>query len=251
MAKTALAYRKPLYQRTYSIKYRKRCVEKHLHGLLSTILYSKTCTNCGGVVTWQLQKGRYYGACQRKSPLCKNAKFLREDAIEEEVARMLQNLASPSPEVIEWVAEAMRGKHHATIEDNSKLIASIEAQLDRIRRMDGNLYDDKLAGDISEEKYAQKHQELNQNRLELEERLGKVDKTLSVILDKKLVLLELSQKAAEIYAHKTPEQKRTIITKLFRKLEYTEGAVSVMYTNFSRAIAQNVKLSRTLLGGTK
>ncbi len=164
---------------------------------------------------------------------------------------MLQNLVCPSPEVIEWVAEAMRGKHHATIEDNSKLISSIEAQLDRIRRMDSNLYDDKLAGDISEDKYSQKHQELNQNRLELEERLGKVDKTLSVILDKKLVLLELSQKAAEIYTHKTPEQKRTIITKLFRKLEYTEGAVSVMYTNFSRAIAQNVKLSRTLIGGTK
>lgn len=209
------------------------------------------CTSCGGLVTWQLQKGRYYGACQRKSTKCQGRKLLREDAIEEEVARMLQNLVCPSPEVIEWVAEAMRGKHHATIEDNSKLIASIEAQLDRIKRMDGNLYDDKLAGEISEEKYAQKHQELNQSKLELEESLSKVDKTLSVILDKKLVLLELSQKASEIYAHKTPEQKRTIITKLFRKLEYTEGAVSVMYTNFSRAIAQNVKLSRTLIGGTK
>lgn len=209
------------------------------------------CTSCGGLVTWQLQKGRYYGACQRKSVECQGRKLLREDAIEEEVARMLQNLVCPSPEVIEWVAEAMRGKHHATIEDNSKLIASIETQLDRIGRMDSNLYDDKLAGDISEERYAQKRQELNQNRLELEERLNKVDKTLSVILDKKLVILELSQKAAEIYTHKTPEQKRSIITKLFRKLEYTEGAVSVMYTNFSRAIAQNVKLSRTLIGGTK
>lgn len=209
------------------------------------------CTSCGGLVTWQLQKGRYYGACQRKSTECQGRKLLREDTIEEEVARMLQNLVCPSPEVIEWVAEAMRGKHHATIEDNSKLIASIEAQLDRIKRMDGNLYDDKLAGEISEEKYAQKHQELNQSKLELEESLSKVDKTLSGILDKKLVLLELSQKASEIYAHKTPEQKRTIITKLFRKLEYTEGAVSVIYTNFSRAIAQNVKLSRTLIGGTK
>ena len=164
---------------------------------------------------------------------------------------MLQNLVSPSPEVIEWVADAMRNKHHATIEDNTKLIASIEAQLERIKRMDGNLYDDKLAGEISEERYREKHQELTRSRLELEEQLDKVDRNLSVILDKKLVLLELSQKAAEIYAHRTPEQKRTIITKLFRKLEYTEGSVSVMYTNFSRAIAQNVKLTRTLIGGTK
>ena len=210
-----------------------------------------TCKGCNGLVTWQLQKGRYYGACQRKSQQCKDSKFLREDAIEEEIARMLQNLVSPSPEVIEWVADAMRNKHHSTIEDNSKLIASIETQLERIKRMDSNLYDDKLAGEINEERYSQKHQEFNNSRLELEERLSKVDKTLSAILDKKLVLLELSQKASEIYAKKTPEQKRTIITKLFRKLEYTGGSVSVSYTNFSRAIAQNVKLSRTLIGGTK
>jgi hypothetical protein len=117
--------------------------------------------------------------------------------------------------------------------------------------MDSNLYDDKLSGEINEEKYSQKHQELNNSRLELEERLSKVDKTLSAILDKKLVLLELSQKASEIYAKKTPEQKRTIITKLFRKLEYTGGSVSVSYTNFSRAIAQNVTLTRNIMGGTK
>lgn len=145
----------------------------------------------------------------------------------------------------------MRNKHHSTIEDNSKLIASIETQLERIKRMDSNLYDDKLAGEINEERYSQKHQEFNNSRLELEERLSKVDKTLSAILDKKLVLLELSQKASEIYAKKTPEQKRTIITKLFRKLEYTGGSVSVSYTNFSRAIAQNVTLTRNIMGGTK
>lgn len=210
-----------------------------------------TCNGCNGLVTWQLQKGRYYGSCQRKSEQCKSSKFLREDAIEEEIARMLQNLVSPSPEVIEWVASAMKSKHRIKIEDNTKLIVSIEAQLDRIQRMDSNLYDDKLAGEISEEKYSEKHQELNNNRLELEERLSKVDKTLSEMLDKKLVLLELSQKAAEIYTKKTPEQKRTIITKLFRKLEYTGESVSVSYTNFSRAIAQNVTLTQQIMGGAK
>lgn len=86
---------------------------------------------------------------------------------------------------------------------------------------------------------------------ELETRLSKIDTSLAEMLDKKLVLLELTQKAAELYTSKPPEQKRIIITKLFRRLEYHEGCVSVIYTNFSRAIAQNVKLTITLLGGTK
>ena len=69
------------------------------------------------------------------------------------------------------------------------------------------------------------------------------------LLEQKLVLLELSQKAAELYPKKTPEQKRLIITKLFQKLTYTDEAVSVIYTNFSRAIAQNVLQTNNLLGG--
>ena len=86
-------------------------------------------------------------------------------------------------------------------------------------------------------------------KAQLEERLGKIDQSLGILLEKKLVLLELSQKASELYPKKTPEQKRTIITKLFQKLTYDDGVVSVSYTNFTRAIAQNVLKTNNLLGG--
>ena len=42
---------------------------------------------------------------------------------------------------------------------------------------------------------------------------------------------------------------RLAITKLFQKLTYTGDVVSVKYTNFSRAIAQNVLKTNNLLGG--
>ncbi len=44
-----------------------------------------TCEICGGVVTWQLQKGRYYGACRRRNPACKIKKSIREDYLEKMV----------------------------------------------------------------------------------------------------------------------------------------------------------------------
>jgi hypothetical protein len=163
---------------------------------------------------------------------------------------MLEQLISPSDEVIAWVASAMQERHQDSIETNDQLTTSIQAQVDRLTRMDTNLYDDKLAGEILAERYEQKHTELMAEKAQLEERLSKIDQSLGVILEKKLVLLELSQKAAELYPKKTPEQKRTIITKLFQKLTYDNGVVSVNYTNFSRAIAQNVLKSHNLLGGT-
>ncbi len=117
--------------------------------------------------------------------------------------------------------------------------------------MDDNLYDDKLAGEITTDRYAQKHGALVVEKTILEERLGKIDYLGAKQLEQKLVLLELSQKAAQVYSQKLPEQKRTIITKLFGKLVYSNGAVSVTYTNFSRAIAQNVKLTHQIIGGAK
>ena len=65
------------------------------------------------------------------------------------------------------------------------------------------------------------------------------------------MLLELSQKAAKLYPTKSTEQKRLIITKLFKELTYDNGSVSVIYSNFARAIAQNVLKTNELLGGKK
>jgi len=210
-----------------------------------------SCANCGGVVTWQLQKGRYYGTCQRTSDACRGRKLLREDKLEEQVIAMLRKLVSPSEDVVTWVASSMRQRHKDNIESSTRLATSIKAQIDRINRMDANLYDDKLAGEVTAERYEQKHGELMSEKALLEERLGTIDQSLGLLLEQKLVLLELSQKAAELYPKKTPVQKRLIITKLFQKLTYTDDVVSVSYTNFSRAIAQNVLKTNDLLGGKK
>ncbi|HEY6736712.1 MAG TPA: recombinase family protein [Candidatus Saccharimonadia bacterium] len=66
------------------------------------------CEDCGSVVTWQLQKGHYYGVCRRLTEACKRGKMLREDAVEEMIVGELRRLVCPAPEVIQWVTDAMR-----------------------------------------------------------------------------------------------------------------------------------------------
>jgi len=209
------------------------------------------CSNCGKMVTWQLQKGRFYGACQRMSPECKNRKLVREDKLEERIVELLKGLVSPSPEVIDWVVAAMQERHSTQIERDTQMAASIKARIEQIERMDNNLYDDKLANAISQERYGEKHNSLMTEKAALEDRISRIDQSKALLLEKRLVLLELSQKAAEIYPRKTPEQKRLIITKLFQQLTYDEDSLSVKYTKFCQIMAQNVQLTRNLLGGTK
>jgi site-specific DNA recombinase len=209
------------------------------------------CKDCGGIVTWQLQKGHYYGSCQRRSKKCLGRKLLREDLLEARITTMLNKLVCPSPNIISWVAYEMRKQHAHDVDGRERLADSMKAQIERISRMDETLYDDKLSGEITPEKYVQKHQQLRAQKAEIEEKLAKIDVTAGQKLDQKLVILELSQKAAELYPKKSPDQKRIIITALFNHLTYIDDAVSVTYSNFSRAIAQRVILTRKLIGGTK
>jgi site-specific DNA recombinase len=207
------------------------------------------CASCGKMVTWQLQKGYYYGGCQRRNTTCKVNVLLREDRLEEIIQGMLASLVSPRPEVIDWLSTAMKERHQESIDSNKQLVASIQMQLDRIKRMDSNLYDDKLAGEISVSEYTKKHQAFTEQRDALEAKMDSIDSTTGRGLEQRLVLLELSQKSADIYKKKSPNQKRIIITKLFEEIKYEGGILSVNYTTFTRAIAQNIQKTHQILGG--
>ena len=209
------------------------------------------CKNCGGLVTWQKQKGRFYGTCQRTTAGCKGRKLLREDRIEAEIAAMLEQLVCPSQEIIQWVADTMRGQQQDNIQEKEALYNSINTQLERIEQMDERLYDDKLSGDISPEKYAEKHTEFGRRKSELRQQLDTIDKTTRNRLDNVLVLLELSQKAAQIFATRSAQQKRLIITKLFKDIQFDNDILSINYTDFAQLIAQNVLETQKIIGGQK
>ena len=185
--------------------------------------------------------------CKRTTEACKLSKMLREDTLEELVTSLLEKLVCPSQEVIEWVASAIRAEQKDTIEGRERLITSIKNQLERVNRMDDGLYDDKLSGEISQAKYAEKHALFVEERKALNERLEKLDQSTGLQLDHTLTLLELSQKAAGLYPKKTPDQKRLIISKLFKQLIVKEGVLNAEYTSFTEVIAEKVLLTKNLM----
>jgi len=152
---------------------RPRLLAKHNSPLKGLI----RCVDCGSVVTWQKQKAHYYGSCRRLSDGCKKTKLLRQDNVETLVLTMLEQLVCPSEAVIAWVADSAQRQHKDDIENREKLVASIRQQMDRIGRMEDRLYDDKLAGEISQSKYEEKHGHFMKEKTELNERLEKMDQS--------------------------------------------------------------------------
>ena len=208
-----------------------------------------TCEVCDGVVTWQLQKGRYYGACQRRNPACKIKKTIREDRLEATIQTLLNDLVCPSQELIDWVAKQLEAKQETTSQVDVDSLENISKQIDRLVRMDSDLYDDKLAGDITKDIYQTKHttfmeqlKDLRAKQTALEDKAKKND------LPQRLALLKLTQKAAELYQTRTINQKRVILTKLFTSFTYSDGAVSVKYSKFASVIANKTLKTKEILG---
>jgi DNA invertase Pin-like site-specific DNA recombinase len=208
-----------------------------------------TCETCGGVVTWQLQKGRYYGACQRRNPACKMKKTIREDRLEETIQSLLTDLVCPSQALIDWVAEQLEAKRETSSQAHLDTLESINKQIDRLTRMDSDLYDDKLAGDITKEVYQTKHATFMEQLNELRAKQGAVeDKVNKNDLPQRLALLKLTQKAAKLYQTRTIDQKRVILTKLFSSFTYRDGVVSVTYSKFASVIANKTLKTKEILG---
>lgn len=163
----------------------------------------------------------------------------------------LQKLVCPSQEIIAWTSEAIRAESQNDAQYYEQSTALIKSKLSRIELMDETLYDDKLAGDITKERYEAKHDQLMTEKASLLDQLNKLEEQQQSDFEGGLTVLELSQKAAEIYASKVPEQKRVIITELFEKLVSNGDALSVTYTKFTNAIAKKTAETVQFLEGQK
>lgn len=235
-------------------------VQDKIHGNRPTV-YKKhnplfknmiICETCGGVVTWQLQKGRYYGACQRRNPACKSKKTIREDRLELSIQNLLNDLVCPSPNIIKWVIKQLETKQGTIKQSSQDSLESINNQIGRIMRMDNALYDDKLAGDISKDIYTTKHAVFEEQLKELRDKQAKIEyKANKNDIPQRIALLNLTQNAAKPYQTRTIDQKRIILTKLFSSLTYQDGVVSVIYSKFASAVADKSLKTKLILGREK
>lgn len=211
------------------------------------------CEHCGKNITWQLQKGRLYGSCQRKLEACKKQSFVREDAVLELIQGKLDELICPSPEVITWLTTLLHQDFQLSVNNVEEAQKALDERIERIKRMDDMLYDDKLAGLISGERYQSKHDSFISEINDLQKQKGGVSQEYETKYMNGISEIELSQDAKRLFADEntSSDDKRIILTKLFEKISLKDNSVSVTYTKLTQAIARNSGLSKEILGYAK
>lgn len=130
------------------------------------------CADCGHMVTWQLQKGRYYGHCQRSTEACKRRRWLREDRVEAEVIRALEQIKDPDGKILEKIKAALEVSRNPYVGlHREKVIEALHRQLNRLEAVQEKLYEDKLAGLMPSEVYDRRRHRVEINAEDLSMRL--------------------------------------------------------------------------------
>jgi site-specific DNA recombinase len=221
---------------------------RRLDALLRNVM---TCGYCDKVITWEKQKGHLYGACQRDLTDCKVNKYLREELAHETIVDKLGDLISPSKSVIEWLIKHLEDEFKNRNDVVKEHLESIETRIARLEKMDEMLYDDKLAGDITRERYDTKHSDIKKQLQDLRDELSVADATLQQKHKEAIDIIRLTQSAKAEYLSDelSNDAKRTILTELFDSVIYKDNTISVTHSFFVQAIAEKSQKSREIMEG--
>lgn len=238
---------KQLYDNVQRKLHGKRPIKQRKHDIvLRNVL---TCGHCQKAITWQIQKGHLYGTCQRDLPECKQNKMLREEIVHEMLVDNLESLISPSQEVFRWVLDRIVDEHKANDDASEQLKQSIKQRIKRLENMIDTLYDDKLAGEITKERYEAKKVGIQKQLNDLRDQLTLADVTTETKHEDAVEIIELTQHAKAQYMNEemSNDAKRAILTKLFDSVVYANNSVSVKLSFLAESIVKRSEETRQIM----
>lgn len=203
------------------------------------------CIQCGGVITWQQQKGHWYGRCNGYRG-CPQGSFVRQEDLEKQLTSVFDQLASPSPAIVDWVKDALREKHQTDIDVHKLTAKQLRERHDYLRRRIDIMYDDRVDGRLSPQKYDLKVKEAEAEQSELIAKLGGLDGDYMAKLEHGINVLELSQHAADIYLSKEDPDRRALLRDIFSNLSLNGQTLGYTYSPLAAAIADKSEKQRQL-----
>jgi len=174
------------------------------------------CAECGCMITPEIKKGKYiYYSCFDYHKVHKKRIYVREEELLKPIYNVLRSIQIPA-NVMEWLTKELKRIHENKSvfhqENLKKLQKDYDVLEDRISRM----YDDKLDGFISEELYEKKLKEYKEKQrdilIQIEDHT-KADEDFYITAPK---ILNLANKALEIFESSEVNEKRALINLLLQ-----------------------------------
>jgi DNA invertase Pin-like site-specific DNA recombinase/ssDNA-binding Zn-finger/Zn-ribbon topoisomerase 1 len=187
------------------------------------------CDECGGLITWETHKGHWYGACNHYRK-CSQKGYVRQEKVEEQIIPYFEKLTIKNERLANWIKKALKESHRDEIEYHRSCINELRERYERIQKRLSLLYDDKLDGKITSDFYEEKLREYTKEKEEIINSIERHSNAQNKYFALGVNILELSQRAKEIYLMASEEQKRMLLNLVFSKITLNNGKIKVVYS---------------------
>ena len=167
------------------------------------------CAHCGLAITPEKHKGHVYYHCTQSKGK-HGAKWLREEAITEQLGKVFKSLKMPE-DILQQIVDTLNVVHEDKIKFHSMHFDRLIKEQKSINKMMDNLYLDKLKNKINEDQYERFYKsfrdQLDDIRLQLE-RLQDAEDNYYITAKH---LLSLCNRAHDLFISSEVEERRQLI----------------------------------------
>jgi site-specific DNA recombinase len=239
---------KELFRRVQGVIERRNDTRAVSHRFAYTGLLK--CAHCGCGITAEIKRERYiYYHCSFDKGNC-GASYVREEELERQFEGILKDL-SFSPEVFEWMREALRQSAQEKAEYNHRAIERLNAQYAKLQNRIDQIYLDKLDGEIEEGFYRKNVSLWRKEQAQIRGRIERHEKADQNYIEQGIKLLEIARNALEFYRTHGQEDRAKLLQFVFQgsKLE-KERIIPVFKPSFDiiQALASDARALSSLPG---
>ncbi len=199
------------------------------------------CGHCGCALTAEKKKGRYvYYHCTGHKGKCPE-KYVREEVLAEQFGEALKAIKLEG-DVLEWVISALKSGHEDEKRYHNEMIASLQREYARLQHRLDQMYVDKLDGKISQEFYDQKSTEWRNEQDAVQRKIENHKNANRSYIDEGIRILELSNRAWELYEKQEMAEKRRLLDFVFSNSTWAGGKLSPNYKKPFDLISEAVKM---------
>ena len=187
------------------------------------------CDECSRSVCGEIQKGYHYYRCTRYQTACTQRSYSREEKLEAQIVGFLEGLAIKNERLADWLKKALQESHADEVAYHNSALQELNGRLTKTQQKIDMLYDEKLEGKISQEFYEKKFAQYSQ---ELDEIIAATQRHKNAnisYIELGSSILDLTQRAREIYAKASPEKKRKLLGIVFAGLKLRDKALIPEY----------------------
>lgn len=202
------------------------------------------CKECGGLITWETQKGINYGHCNHYKD-CSQKIWVKETDITERITENIGKFRIANLGLANWVLKALKESHKEEIGYYQNQKEQLNNKLTMIENRLEKIYEDHLDGRITGDFYDKKFNEYSGEKEKVLKKLETEGKSNIKYYQLASEIFELSQKSQKVYPKFSKEDKRKMINSIFSELYVLDGELQYQYTHAFHTLLKAVEATNS------